>query len=268
MSYSNTYIVGFAAGICVFCSIFVSGSAVILKDQQEANKVLDRQKNVISVSGLIADMDSASAEQIKQQFDANIVPKLVKLETGEVFTEAVDVSCEGGGTVTIEPSSYDQQRALKDPCLSEDAPDLNAAKLLTVPKYGLVYEVVKNGSVDAIILPVEGKGLWSTLYGFISLESDAETVRGLTFYQHAETPGLGGEVDNPKWKAQWQGKKVYGDDGEIAIEVVKGQARDKEHDIDGLSGATLTSRGVSYLVDYWLSDSGFGHYLENIRKEG
>jgi Na+-transporting NADH:ubiquinone oxidoreductase subunit C len=267
VSYSNTYIIGFAAGICVFCSIFVSGSAVALKERQVKNKILDRQKNVISVSGLVEDIRATSPEEVQRLFNESITPKLINLATGEVHTEAVTVSCDSGDVI-IEPELYDQQRALRDSCLSGPAPERNNAKLMKVPKFGLVYEVIQDGALSAIILPIEGKGLWSTLYGFISLEGDAATVRGLTFYQHAETPGLGGEVDNPKWKAQWAGKDVYGDDGEIAIEVVKGAARNKDHEIDGLSGATLTSRGVSYLVEFWIGDDGFGQYLETIRKEG
>jgi len=265
VSYSNTYIVGFAAGICVFCSIFVSGSAVALKERQVQNAILDRQKNVISVSGLVEDINATSPEEIQRLFSENIHPKLVNLDTGAVSGDSAVVPCDGGD-VTIEAATYDQQKALKDPCLSESAPERNNAKLLTVPHYGLMYEVVEGGKTTAFILPVEGKGLWSTLYGFISLESDAETVKGLTFYKHAETPGLGGEIDNPKWKAQWPGKGLYDDEGEFALEVVKGRAKDTNHQIDGLSGATLTSRGVSYLVDYWLGEHGFGPYLETVRK--
>lgn len=267
MSHSNGYIIGFAAGICIFCSIFVSGSAVALKERQDQNRVLDRQKNVISVSGLIDDMSTASADDIQQMFSENIRPMLINLETGEAHDGSVDVSCDDGSTVTIEAATYDQQKALRDPCLSASAPP-NNAKLLTVPLYGLVYEVVKNNQVDAYILPVEGKGLWSTLYGFISLQADAETVLGLTFYQHAETPGLGGEIDNPKWKALWPDKQIHNDEGEFALTVVKGQGRDQNHEIDGLSGATLTSNGVSYLVEYWLGENGFGSYLDTIRQEG
>jgi Na+-transporting NADH:ubiquinone oxidoreductase subunit C len=267
MPYSNQYIVGFAAGMCIFCSVFVSGSAVALKERQTANKILDRQKNVISVSGLVEDVGDISAEEIQTLFTEKIHPKLVNLQTGEVHDDSVEVSCESGETRTLTVQDYDQQKALKDPCLSEFAPAGNNAKLITVPHYGLLYEVVRDGEVDAFIIPVEGKGLWSTLYGFIALENDAETVRGLTFYQHAETPGLGGEVDNPKWKAQWGGKILHNDDGDYALQVAKAQARDQTHQVNGLSGATLTSRGVTYLLEYWLGENGFKSYLDTIREE-
>jgi len=264
MSHSNTYIVGFAAGICTVCSFFVSGSAVLLKERQVENKILDRQKNVISVSGLIQDMDSVTNDDVRDLFSEHIKPRLIDLETGEGVEAGATVACPSG-EISLDPASYDQQRALSDKCLSEDAP-ANNAKVLRIPKYGLLYEVVEDGSLQALILPVEGKGLWSTMYGFVALEKDAATVRGLTFYQHGETPGLGGEIDNTKWKALWPGKSVYDNEGEVAIEVVKGTAKDTNYEIDGLSGATLTSRGVTYLLEFWLGDEGFGPYLDKYRK--
>ena len=130
-----------------------------------------------------------------------------------------------------------------------------------------------SGKLQKVILPVYGKGLWSTLYGFIALESDLNTIAGLTFYEHKETPGLGGEVDNPKWKAQWPGKTLRdADDEDIEIEVVKGQVvpgtPSENHQVDGLSGATITSRGVSDLIRYWVSEDGFGTYLEKLEAAG
>ena len=91
-----------------------------------------------------------------------------------------------------------------------------------LPNKAVVYQRVDDGDVLAIILPVEGKGLWSTLYGFIALAPDTRTIEGITFYEHGETPGLGGEVDNPSWKALWPGRKAFDEDWEPAIEVIKG----------------------------------------------
>lgn len=122
-----------------------------------------------------------------------------------------------------------------------------------------------------MILPIKGYGLWSTLYGFIALEGDLNTVAGIGFYEHAETPGLGGEVDNPLWKAKWEGKKVFDDEGKTALKVIKGPVDSKragsEYQIDGLSGATLTSRGVSQLIQFWLGENGFAPFLTKL-KEG
>ena len=124
------------------------------------------------------------------------------------------------------------------------------------------------GDIDKIILPVHGAGLWSTLYGFVALESDGNTVAGLGFYEHAETPGLGGEVDNPRWKSLWPGKQVYRD-GVAAIALIKGSvdpaSANAPWEIDGLAGATLTARGVTNLVQFWLGENGFEPFVNNLK---
>ena len=125
-------------------------------------------------------------------------------------------------------------------------------------------------TLELVVLPVEGLGLWSTLYGFIALDADLETVRGLSFYEHGETPGLGGEVDNPRWKALWPGRKVLAD-AEPRIEVVRGRAGSTDEDpyrVDGLAGATMTGRGVTNLLRFWLGEEGFRPYFERLRIEG
>ena len=134
-----------------------------------------------------------------------------------------------------------------------------------------VYLVREEGSerVTTLVLPIQGKGLWSTLYGFLAMEADTRTVVGIGFYQHGETPGLGGEVDNPQWKNSWRGKKIMDDGGQPILQVIKG-AVDKSsseayRQIDGLSGATITSRGVENLVNYWLGSEGHGPFLERFR---
>ena len=112
------------------------------------------------------------------------------------------------------------------------------------------------------------KGLWGTLYGYLALKSDLETIQGITFYQHKETPGLGGEVDNPRWKAQWDGVQLYDEDGEPAAMVFKGPApSDNQFAVDGLSGATITSRGVTNLVRFWASEDGYGPFLKKLQSE-
>lgn len=131
-----------------------------------------------------------------------------------------------------------------------------------------VYLVMDGGRTEQVILPIEGAGLWSTMYGYLAVEDDGNTVRGLRFYRHAETPGLGDQVDKPAWREQWQGKKLYDVSGEPQIEVVKGPAPDdSDYQIDGLAGATLTGRGVSLFVRHWIGDEGYGPYLRSLGEE-
>jgi Na+-transporting NADH:ubiquinone oxidoreductase subunit C len=131
-----------------------------------------------------------------------------------------------------------------------------------------VYLVRNGGQLEQVILPIEGAGLWATMYGFLAVESDGNTVRGLRFYAHGETPGLGDQVDKAAWREQWQGKKLYGPDGLPRIEIVKGPApQNSEYEIDGLAGATLTGRGVSIFVRHWIGDEGYGPYLKSLSKQ-
>jgi len=254
--HSTLYIFGFAAAVCLVCSIFVSGAAVALKPKQEVNKVLDRQEKVLSVAGLVRPDEELTPDQVRERYDSNIVPKVIDLETGEYVDD-------------VDPATYDMRAAMSDPAKSVEAPD-NPAKVMRLPQKALVYHVMNEGKVDQLILPVQGKGLWSTLYGYLALEADGQTIAGIVFYEHGETPGLGGEVENPKWRAGWKGRKAYGEDGTPQIAVIKGSAPPPAQDpyaIDGLSGATITSRGVSYLVQFWLSDEAFKPYIEKFREE-
>ncbi len=247
--YSNGYTFAFAAGVCLVCSVFVAGAAVALKDRQEENKVLDKQKKVLEVAGLVKPGEKVSPEDIKTRFEANIVPRLVDAD---------------GNYVEGDAATYDWGKAMKDPEGCKPLEALDPSKVKCIPETRLVYEVVNKGQISQVILPVEGKGLWSTLYGFLALEPDGATVSGIIFYQHGETPGLGGEVDNPRWRAIWKGRRLYDDKGAVALSVTKGAAGSASEDpyrVDGLSGATLTSRGVTHLVHLWAGPQAFQPYL-------
>ena len=262
--------------LCVFCSIFVSYAAVALKPEQEANKQLDKSKSILAAAGLLKtglDSNASSARDITALFNQRIDVKVVNLHTGEYLTEA-NASTEWEKAIVKDPQDYDQRKAAKTQGQNEI---LDAATDIAVikrqPKYATVY-LAKNeaGQVESIILPVNGYGLWSTLYGFLALKTDTTTVVGLGFYEHGETPGLGGEVDNPKWKSVWPNKQAFDESGKVAIHLIKGTVdsgnSQASHQIDGLAGATLTSRGVTNLVQYWLGDNGFGPYLAKVKQQG
>ncbi len=256
MDYSSRYIVMFAAAVCGVCSIFVATAAVSLRDRQELNAQLDVQKKVLQLVGLMEAGESLSPDEIQQRYADNIQARVVNLSTGNYVEE-------------IDASTYDQRAAAADPDLSREAPP-NAAKVRRVPENALVYQVKEDGEVRSLILPIEGKGLWSTLYGYLALQADSRTVEGITFYEHAETPGLGGEVDNPRWKSLWEGRKAFDDQWQVALRVKKGNAGSVQEDpyqVDGLSGATITSRGVSGAIDFWLGREGYGSFLEQYRSE-
>jgi len=255
-TFDTKFTVGFAAAVCGVCSVFVAGSVVALQERQEENKILDRQSKVLIVAGLMQEGEPLPREEIKKRYAASVVPVVVELKTGKPV--------EG-----VDPAKFDQRAEMSDPATSEEAPD-NPAKVRRIPKRGILYKIQEGGTVKSIVLPIEGKGLWSTLYGYLSLNADGRTIDGITFYQHGETPGLGGEVDNLRWKELWKGRKAFDEQWEPRIEVIKGSSGPADQDpyrIDGLSGATITSRGVTYLVRFWIDDLGFGPYLANYRAE-
>jgi len=252
------YTVGFAAAICVVCAVLVAGSAVALSERQGVNAELDRQRNVLMAAGEMRPGESLPPEQVTERF-SSFQPVAVDLPTDREDSSFTVVG-------------YDQRKALGSPDTSFAAPAGNGAQILRMPNKAIVYKrLATDGTLDMLVLPIEGKGLWSTMYGFLALDKDLKTVRGLTFYQHGETPGLGGEIDNPRWKALWQGRAVYDASGEPAIQVIRGRAgtaTEDPHRIDGLSGATITGRGVMNTVNFWLGPEGFGPYLDTLQPGG
>ena len=246
-----------AITLCLFCSMIVAAAAVALRPVQDANKLLDKRRNILQVAGLYE-----QGMDINAVFSSTFEPKIVDLATGE-FVDRV----EGGKDQVFTTADYDDRAAVDDMNLSLPL-DEDPAGIGRKVKYAMVY-LLKNddGTLDKVILPISGYGLWSTLYGFIALEEDANTIFGLQFYEQGETPGLGAEVDNPRWKALWHDKKLADDDGDLRITVAKGSPTGEaaQYHIDALAGATLTSRGVDNLVRFWMGEQGFEPFLGRIR---
>ncbi|MEH6472874.1 MAG: Na(+)-translocating NADH-quinone reductase subunit C [Halopseudomonas sp.] len=249
---SKTLIV--TISLCVVCAVLVSAAAVGLKPLQEANKRLDKMTNVLAAANI-----STEGQDIEALFDSSVVARVLDLE-------------QNTWADNIDPANYDETKAVKDPAQAVQlSSDQDQAGIRQHARYKTLYMVKNGDAVETLILPIHGKGLWSTLYGFMALEGDFNTIVGLGFYAHAETPGLGGEVDNPRWKALWPGKKVFtGDDSSnAAIGLIKGKVdpanKSAAHQIDGLAGATLTSNGVTNLVQFWLSENGYAPFLAKLR---
>jgi Na+-transporting NADH:ubiquinone oxidoreductase subunit C len=247
-----------AAVLCVACSLAVSAAVVSLRPRQEANEQLDQQINILDATGLALGEFGKQAQQLDQsqisELNKWVSQRLVNLETGE-YTEEVDIAKYN---MLEAAASAELGVDIVDPKYDPGEPRR--------PKVMKVFLVQRPGAdrPQQVVLPVYGKGLWGTLYGYLAVRSDGQTVQGITFYLHKETPGLGGEVDNPSWKSQWLGRKLYDEQGEPAALVYKGPAPpDNLYAVDGLSGATITGRGVTTLVRYWASDDGYGPFLKN-----
>jgi Na+-transporting NADH:ubiquinone oxidoreductase subunit C len=238
--------------MCIVAAVLVAGSVVVLRPYQIANKATDFKRNVLNIAGIYD-----ASKSVEEQFQ-KVEIKIVDLDTGH-FTDKI-----------TNIDTFDQRASSKNPDLSDKIPgNDDIAKLIRREKFAKVFLVNDDNGLSKVILPVRGYGLWSTMSGFIALDKDLNTVLGFGFYEQLETPGLGGEVDNPKWKALWVGKKVYSDIGDLKIDVIKGHVDDKtadaEHKVDGLAGATLTSNGVRNLLKYWMGEKGFKPFLTNLK---
>ncbi|MDO2947138.1 Na(+)-translocating NADH-quinone reductase subunit C [Aeromonas simiae] len=243
--------IGVVAVLCLVCSIVVSVAAVGLRPAQLANKALDKQTNILAVAGL-------DVSNVAKTYGDRIEARLVNLTTGEFVTD---------GSFG-DPDDFDMLAAAKDPAKNQllaGADD--RAGLKRIAKVMPVYLAKgEDGQVDSIILPIYGQGLWSTMYAFLAVAPDGQTVKGITYYDHGETPGLGGEIENPAWRELFIGKKLFGDDGKLALQIIKGHAPEgSEHEVDGLSGATLTSNGVQHTFEFWMGSNGFGPFLAKLR---
>jgi Na+-transporting NADH:ubiquinone oxidoreductase subunit C len=257
---SVRYTLLFATAVCLVCSLFVASAAVLLRDRQHANQLLYLQKNMLQATGLVKPGEEIADRQIVALFERNIRIRLVDLRTGEYIEHP-----------TGDPSRYDQRRARADPAQSRAAPP-NLSQIKRIPNLATVALVVKEGRPVQVVLPIEGIGLYGTLYGFVALDRDLTTIRGLAFYENRETPGLGGEVDNPKWKALWPGRKAFDEAGKPRITLIKGGGvgppEKDPYRVDALSGATITSNGVTRMLHFWLGENGFGRFLEKARARG
>lgn len=249
---SNGYVLGFAVTVCVLISAMLAITANSLKSTQEAAAEFDRQKNVMMAAGLVKADDLRARTELETLYKERIRELVVDTTTGAVLADKT----------AKDAAEMNKNEAAK----AADA----AAKKAAEARYRVVAVGKGDDGKSTYVLPISGKGLWSTIYGYLALDGDLATVRGVTFYKHGETPGLGGEVENPTWCAQWVGKSILGDGGKlVGIEVKKGKVdasipAEKKHKVDGLSGATITSNGVTKFVKADLI--AFGPYLASVRK--
>ncbi len=230
--------------LCLVCSVAVAGVAVGLHSRQVENQENDRKKVILEVAGLYE-----AGKSIDELF-AQVEPKVVDLGSGEY----------------VDEPGFDQRKAAKDPAASVAIPpDEDIAKIKRRANHASVYLVKDGDKLERLILPVHGYGLWSTMYGFVALEADANTIYGVQFYEQAETAGLGARVTDPTWVSQFKGKRVYDDEGKARLRVVKGSVDASSatagYEVDGISGATLTANGVTNLMQYWFGEKGFEPYL-------
>jgi Na+-transporting NADH:ubiquinone oxidoreductase subunit C len=256
---SPRYTIAFATAVCVVCALMVSVAAVSLHPRQMANARLYMEKNVLVAAGLVKPGQDVTLREVEKFFEGEVRARLVDLASGELLPAE-----------KMDARAYDQRSARNDPAASRVAPP-NTAGIGRLPKYGVAYFVMKDGRPEQVVIALEGLGMWGTVYGFLAIDRDGKTVRGLTYYDQKETPGLGGEIGSPAWQALWKGRHAYDNLGLPAIAVIKGQAGPPDKDpfrVDGMSGATITSNAITRLTRFWLSEDGYGKFLKRFREGG
>lgn len=239
MAFSNTYTFAFATGVCVFCSVAVAGAAIALQDQQALNRERDLHKSILSALQLVDRAAPPPGEEIDRLWDERV---------------RIVVHTADGTPVAADDASKDLDGD-KDVDLDDVAAARAAVKGTDTPPALLaVYQRVSGDAIEAYAVPLTGKGLWGPVSGYLALDPKLEAVTGVTFFAPKETPGLGAEIEAAAFQAQWSGKRVFDANGKVkAIQVAKAgtmgmHAAEADHWVDGLSGATITCRGVTEMV--------------------
>ncbi len=253
---------GIAILISLVCAILVSSAVVILKKIEVKNRQQEMMLQILRAGKM-----EVKGRKINTLFQERVKPAMILLSTGEVVSGSSIKGLPDLKKFNIKKISRHAQLSLPLPA------NQDRAGIKRIPKYMVIYYIQTLEQETYIILPIHGRGLWSTMYGYLALAAkDIRRITGITFYEHGETPGMGGEIDNPKWQQSWQGKLALDSRGKVMLQVKKGRATiDSPYEIDGLSGATITSRGVDDMIKFWLGNdkwqTGYGPFLKKLKEK-
>lgn len=241
------------------CSSLVSAAVVVLRPIQLNNQMVDRSRNIINLTGLIEKGVTPSDEEMLELYRGMDV-RIVDIDEAEFDNE-------------LDPLSFDPRRAVNNPELGVNIPaDQDQASLGRRSRFAPVYIVLRDEELDRIILPVHGTGMWSTIYGYIALESDLNTIAAATFYEQNETPGLGDQIMRPEWQEQWEGRLIYDEVGDMRFAVNHGKVEPGSstwlYEVDALTGATVTADAVTGMMQYWFGPHGYRDFLDHLREHG
>ena len=244
--------------VSLACSILVSTAAITLKPIQLLNQKVERSRHIVALTGLVPADKALSNEEILQAVEQLDV-RVINIDTGE-FDNSID------------PEQFDARAAVNDPELSVAIPAADdVARLGRRAQHAIVYLVWEDDELKRVIVPIHGQGMWSTLHGLLALEADLNTIAAVTFYEQAETAGLGDQITRPNWQTQWQGRQVFNDQGEVRFRVAAGSVVEgsaaARHEVDAISGATVTGGSVTRLVEFWFGPKGYKTFLNNLKNQ-
>ncbi len=234
----------------LLCSILVSSAAVFLQPLQKAYADIERIRYLVQLSGLV-DSDADLSEFAIVSAYQDVTPRLIDLETGSFDQNLDPQSFE-------DPDTADELQQL----VSIPA-ELDSARLELRPRWISVYQVETDSALPRLIFPIYGQGMWSTIYGYLALEGDLNTIADVVFYEHEETAGIGDQIQRPAWLVGWRGKKLYDEQGQLQFDIGSIDVDSPEYDyrVDGIAGATVTVDGVADLVRYWFGPHGYAPFI-------
>ena len=244
--------------VALVCSVLVSLAAITLKPKQLRNQLVERSRNIISLTGLVPVGATLSDDQILAAIEQLDI-RVVDVDTGEF-------------DASIDPAEFDARAAVNNPDLSVAIPPTDdAAKLGRRARHAVVYLVWDDDELSRVILPIHGQGMWSTLYGYLALEADLNTIAAVSFYEQTETAGIGDLIQRPDWLAQWEGRQLFDSQGNFRFRVAAGVVEEgsaaARHQVDALTGATVTADAVTQLVAYWFGSNGYANFLGELQRQ-
>jgi Na+-transporting NADH:ubiquinone oxidoreductase subunit C len=242
------------------CSSLVSAAVIVLRPIQLNNQMVERSRNIIKLTGLVEEGVTPGDEEMLELYRGMEV-KILDIDQAEFNSD-------------LDPLSFDPYRTVNNPELGVDIPTgQDVASLGRRSRFAPIYKVLReDGELDRLILPVHGTGMWSTIYGYIALESDLNTIAAITFYEQSETPGLGDQIMRPEWQALWQGRQIYDQEGDLRFAINPGKVEPGSstwlYEVDALTGATVTADAVTAIIHYWFGPHGYRNFLDNLRTQG
>lgn len=243
-------------GTAFVCSLLVTVAVVRLQPIQRAYQDLERNRFIVAISGLVDPDQELTDGEVVDQFQ-ELVVRLVDIDGGRYDD-------------SMNPLSFDQRQAASNPDMSTSIPaDLDTVSLSRRSRYATVYVVGDADDPQRIILPMHGQGMWSTVYGYLALDGDLDTIAAVTFYEQGETAGIGDKILDRGWQDKWQGRALNDDSGVLAFRVAEGAVAAGSpgavNQVDAIAGATMTTNAVTAMVQYWFGPHGFGPFLDNLR---
>ncbi len=246
--FSKTYTMVFVVGVTMVSALVLATAATALKPRQELNARLDKMKSILKAMALVKAGEALTGEELEKRFQENV--------------ELVFVDYRGTVDSAYKDPKHNQDKLLKNLGLAEKLPagipdkkGLDTTK--GIEKLRLIVYVQKSrpgGSAAAYVIPLLGRGLWGPIHGYLCLDGkDLNTVTGVIFLTEKETPGLGKEIEKPKFQEQFKGKLIFDENGLLrSIRVIKGKVDpthpDARHQVDGVSGATITCNSVTKML--------------------